>query len=96
MIDNLKIMVVEAEKHETLLSWLAPIISGRVKSMLEDRIVTSIRDSVERIEEGLSKAVDLAPSMEQMKHGMAIIAHPITEGIPAAAALIKGTGTTQG
>jgi len=96
VIDNLKIMVVEAEKHETLLSWLAPIISGRVKSMLEERIVTSIRDSVERIEEGLSKAIDLAPSMEQMKQGMAIIAHPIAEGIPAAAALIKGSGTTQG
>jgi len=99
VIDNLKIMVVEAEKHETLLSWLAPLISSRVKSLLEERIVISLRDSIEHIEEGMSKLVELAPSLETVKQGVALATHPITEGVPAAVGLITGNtkqGTTQG
>jgi len=97
VIDNLKIMVVEAEKHETLLSWLAPIISSRVKSVLEERIVISLRDSIERIEEGMSALIEMAPSLETVKHGVALAANPISQGVPAAVGLITGgSKTTQG
>lgn len=99
VIDNLKVMIVESEKHETLLSWLAPLVSSRVRSILEERIVNSLRDSIERIEEGMSTLVEIAPSLEQVREGVSLVTHPITQGVPAAVGLITSAtkeGTTQG